>query len=1572
MHAGNLAVGTDKSVLVYQRGSYTGAQWRRAFKSIAPHSLLAVRWSPDGQYLAAVPLHDHRVMVWYNGSKEWTRPKLVSRLQHTRIVHGIDWRRACDESLSRPVLVVTLSNCVALIYAPTVDEPQSLRHWASIDPAMDLGLETTSDPVSLMYTDAYRLRIALNNELEQIRQSEQLIDTGVNNRSASNAKAIDKTLLSQLLTHTLDLFLCIYTDGSIAIYTVNHIESSIPTLLNSYVLLRLPNAVIVEPSVSPVFLHFMPLPPSSALSQGKIKPTAVVHAQSASGMRGTAVLGLASLLDGDPRGLLIQNTLLGHEQQTDPMSSGSPAGTLLRAEHKTDIIALYPAPNGRSVLSLSLDGVLIGWHLETGSGSSLLSEHRMRARDASAVCMSSDALDVVLLFGDSIAVMPIYHAGNEGGHQVSGTRNFAPQILKLPGDLKNDKIIAFNLLCQSGATSTLAVCTKRGWLLTFSVGPSSEPDPDRIRLLNKILLGSGENRRSDFLAAAFINQTQLSMQSRAVLCTASEDGFLNLWDLEGDCCMHLAIEQFAVSSLALSRSGYAALAGTKDRKPHVSIYNLNLASFASVCEFSNSVGSGSQHPAIAWSFDSTARCMLAIGFGKAIQIWAPSTQQHGTGPVSPKWSPLAEVQLDADSSAKIGNLTWLAGDQLLVASECQLFLYAAGTDKEDVSHRLPFLAAQNNALISMYHPRHIQYCAQMRLFEAISEILKQLRQAMNSPLYDADHSVDFDVKWRIFCKRSPREKGDNDLFLVSLVQELTELLKSKRAPGLDSQDNELLCAVLDSVHTILCEPVDEAGRQFLSYLDVAFAETKISKPSSSVLTRGSMLFWAQLCQSQEILIGRVRTLCGQRIEWNKLCASGVFAWCKDRSSLIPLMEDAARAAYAAKDDIDPIHCSLLYLAMRREATVRSVWRRAHGHRDQAKMNRFLANDFEQERWQVAAQKNAYALISQRRFDFAATFFLLGGALQDAVNVCVQNMEDLPLAIAIARVYEEQDSGPVFLGLIERSVLPYAIKNRDRWLASWAFSVLNNYEDAVRVMDTPLNSFVREAKEYGWNGNEIETVQSDVQDPALILAIEHVKMQGWGNVHNETGFVAMSARRWNEMAKPQRKTESGTDPVPTKLAPLFAQNHAPAASQGASEFDLDAVRPVFNFPKAVRLESVWAGVPAGPPDPILGVTEAFKKDTDPRKINLGVGAYRDGSGKPYVLPSVYEAEGLIFSEKLDKEYLPITGLKQFDELAAKLAYGEKSKPLLEERIATTQTISGTGALRVGGEFLAKHYPGPKTIYVPTPTWGNHIPIFKNSGLEVKHYTYYNKDTCGLNFDGMIKDLKNAPEHSIVLLHACAHNPTGVDPTHEQWRKIAEVVKEKGHFPFFDMAYQGFASGDADHDAYAVRYFVEQGFEIALSQSFAKNMGMYGERTGLFSIVTESVDEKNRVESQLKITVRPMISNPPVHGARIAAKILSDEKLKGQWLEELRGMSGRIQDMRAKLKNLLTQEFGSKRNWDHITNQIGMFAFLGISPEQVEELIKEHHVYLTKDGRISVAGITDNNVRHLAESLAKVTA
>ncbi|KAF9586491.1 aspartate transaminase aat1 [Lunasporangiospora selenospora] len=413
----------------------------------------------------------------------------------------------------------------------------------------------------------------------------------------------------------------------------------------------------------------------------------------------------------------------------------------------------------------------------------------------------------------------------------------------------------------------------------------------------------------------------------------------------------------------------------------------------------------------------------------------------------------------------------------------------------------------------------------------------------------------------------------------------------------------------------------------------------------------------------------------------------------------------------------------------------------------------------------------------------------------------------------------------------------------------------------------------------------------------------------------------------------------------------------------------AIRPSAAI--GLRLSSTWSNVPMGPPDAILGVSEAFKKDTDARKMNLGVGAYRDDAGKPFVLSCVRKAESKIMADLLDKEYAGITGVPEFTKGAAILAYGADSAPLKEGRIAITQTISGTGALRVGGEFLARWFPTSKKIFVPTPTWGNHIPIFKDSGLEVNHYTYFDKKTNGLDFEGMVKDIKNAPKGSIILMHACAHNPTGVDPSQAQWDELSKVVKEAGHFAFFDMAYQGFASGSTDKDAYAVRKFVQDGHQIALSQSFAKNMGLYGERTGSFSLVASTPEEKARVDSQIKIVVRPMYSNPPVNGARIVATVLNNPELNAEWLKEVKLMADRIITMRTQLKGHLVNDLKSKHNWDHITNQIGMFCYTGLNPEQVDKLKTEHHVYLTRDGRISVAGISSKNVEYLAKAIHEVT-
>ncbi|ESO10123.1 hypothetical protein HELRODRAFT_156393 [Helobdella robusta] len=392
---------------------------------------------------------------------------------------------------------------------------------------------------------------------------------------------------------------------------------------------------------------------------------------------------------------------------------------------------------------------------------------------------------------------------------------------------------------------------------------------------------------------------------------------------------------------------------------------------------------------------------------------------------------------------------------------------------------------------------------------------------------------------------------------------------------------------------------------------------------------------------------------------------------------------------------------------------------------------------------------------------------------------------------------------------------------------------------------------------------------------------------------------------------------------------------------------------------------------GPPDAILGVTEAYKRDANPKKINLGVGAYRDDNGKPFILPSVQKAEEILREKNMDHEYLPIGGSAEFGQLVAKLAFGDDSPVVLNDLNCTVQSISGTGSLRLGAAFLSKWYEPSKTVYLPNPTWGNHIPIMKHSGLETKQYRYYDPKTIGFDFKGAIEDISKIPEGSIILLHACAHNPTGVDPKPEHWKEISKVIKERQLLPFFDMAYQGFASGDIVRDAFALRYFVQDGHSsMLLSQSFAKNMGLYGQRVGGFTVVCTSKEERDRVMSQVKIIIRPMYSNPPLHGARIATTILSDHKLRDIWLSDVKLMADRIISMRTILEANLKKE-GSVHDWSHISDQIGMFCFTGLKPEQVDRLTKEFSIYLTRDGRISVAGITSSNVGYLAHAIYQVS-
>ncbi|XP_041994071.1 aspartate aminotransferase, cytoplasmic-like [Salvia splendens] len=413
--------------------------------------------------------------------------------------------------------------------------------------------------------------------------------------------------------------------------------------------------------------------------------------------------------------------------------------------------------------------------------------------------------------------------------------------------------------------------------------------------------------------------------------------------------------------------------------------------------------------------------------------------------------------------------------------------------------------------------------------------------------------------------------------------------------------------------------------------------------------------------------------------------------------------------------------------------------------------------------------------------------------------------------------------------------------------------------------------------------------------------------------------------------------------------------------------LDAADPCLAAaPTSAAQISVFDHVVRAPEDPILGVTVAYNKDPSPVKLNLGVGAYRTEEGKPLVLNVVRKAEQMLVNDRSRvKEYLPIVGLADFNKLSAKLILGADSPAIQDNRVTTVQCLSGTGSLRVGAEFLARHYH-QHTIYIPQPTWGNHVKIFGLAGLAVKTYRYYDPATRGLNFRGLLEDLGSAPSGAIVLLHACAHNPTGVDPTAQEWEQIRQLMRLKALLPFFDSAYQGFASGNLDADAQSIRMFVRDGGECLVAQSYAKNMGLYGERVGALSMVCRSADVASRVESQLKLVIRPMYSNPPIHGASIVATILKDRAMFQEWEVELKAMADRIISMRKQLFDALRSR-GTPGDWSHIIKQIGMFTFTGLNSTQVAFMTKEYHIYLTSDGRISMAGLSSRTVPHLADAI-----
>ena len=391
------------------------------------------------------------------------------------------------------------------------------------------------------------------------------------------------------------------------------------------------------------------------------------------------------------------------------------------------------------------------------------------------------------------------------------------------------------------------------------------------------------------------------------------------------------------------------------------------------------------------------------------------------------------------------------------------------------------------------------------------------------------------------------------------------------------------------------------------------------------------------------------------------------------------------------------------------------------------------------------------------------------------------------------------------------------------------------------------------------------------------------------------------------------------------------------------------------------------ITAAPADPILGLGEAFKAEKRPEKVNLGIGVYKDAAGKTPVLKAVKAAETRLLAEEQSKNYLTIDGVAAYNAETQKLLFGEGSEVIAARRAKTAQSLGGTGALRVAAEFI-KRQTGAQNVWISVPTWPNHNAIFNAVGINIRDYRYYDKASHSLDWDGMIADLSEAEAGDVVLFHGCCHNPTGIDPTPEQWEKLAELSAQKGWLPLFDFAYQGFANG-IEEDAYGLRAFAKRNPELLVASSYSKNFGMYNERVGAFTVVAESEETANRAFSQVKAIIRTIYSNPPSHGGNTVAMVLQDPALKAQWIAELDEMRERIKAMRGQFVALL-KESGAKQDFDFIVKQNGMFSFSGLSPEQVDRLKDEFAIYAVRSGRINVAGITADNIRYLCESIAKV--
>lgn len=1122
---GQLLTGTTTSLALWRLDSSNIPIWRRFWIKSVPAAIILAKFSPDATSIAAVAQDGQNVLLWQYQPRASKSPVLSQRLYHARPVTDLFWRQPPEQNSQADVLISYSTDGVARIWAPVIDEPTQLRLWCSVESPRShssASSSTSSQIDTAFYLDPHVICAALRTNVGILQREIQMAELGVGSSNEMDAHALELGMdlkrtrlrrLEQLANETPDMFVSFENDGHLSLTAVANIDRRPPTLLQALTVLRIPFTL---PSGTARVCAVRALPLHVASDSPSTAATLTLHIQHSDGASSTYSVNPATFFDG--RGSGVEADICH--------PCGPPAASVSLAKrahrHTGRIERLCRSGDGKTLLSSSAKET-ITWSSDASKVRPTGQIHYKDAEQSASILASSwDGSLTAYLLSDGIVELRRASDGSKA-HFECGEDTQHLTFMSIGG------ADALTAVSSTGSIQSWEVVSKDALHLSPPTTLSLTSQHGSPRQLLSIDSTSGSSGQS----GNDVNLVTLDISGRIEAWKPSGKSLGELcWELVSSFCTSSA----SAEVVRCSTNGLIAVTYRDEQDKQVLvIYNSKTTSFSSGEEHRESFNADDRIIALDWSPSILSNNALALVFAHHIDIITPgrtSAFQPSATTESSHWEHLARLDLLSCTPSSVRAACWLDSEQLVVASGAVLFVYGpfTGTNltssASDGTH-LAEVVAEVGGPVVQYHPAFLLQCAlwrKMGLAKAITNNLEKAVLACNAQdvaetwTFDEvpldvllrDDSDANEVQVRSGTARNHAvqrsifdEPGDTDSpsdaepFSSERMEKLVSQLEQIQPPHLSAGDLHTLCNLLKTIGEAIREhrSIDPSGLRYMLAFRQMLNDTEQIK-GAEVSPKAALSYreflWAFHSDNQETLLSAVESSYRNKLVWSAARSTGLFAWLKNPQALRAQAEAVARAQFMAGEDRDPVKCSLLYFALGKRKVVQGLWRQAVWHPEQKKMLQFLSHDFDEERWKTAACKNAFALLSQRRYEFAASFFMLGESLRDAINVCVRNMDDLSLAIALARIKEGGDDGPVFTELLKTRVLPLAFERGDRWMGSWAFWMLKRRDLAVRIIVTPLRDLLADESVASLLGSNVTCGNDSYNDPALALLFQQLR------------------------------------------------------------------------------------------------------------------------------------------------------------------------------------------------------------------------------------------------------------------------------------------------------------------------------------------------------------------------------------------------------------------------------------------------------------------------------------------------